>query len=578
VASTLSLLLVRRREAGSCFLRTVPFGATLRRGLFGLSVFGFLLVPTGRSQSTAPLNVPLVQMSHCSGRPTASLQNYDRLLEEFLNEGTRHPVDNSQGNVAFGTRYYMESLLTAYEATGNPKYIQAFLDSGQSVMNLVQTMTILDVPDPSAPGRTGPWLSVMGWPTVLGSFGIPVAIPTASGQIAVYGQNLEPTDPGGPVYLQVAQRSDGTIDLAWVGASGTIETEAIGSMSDLDIVASAPLINTPNGLSPGRLVPTGLGLPAPGKYLIDAPLQTIWQEQTGGILLPFVHFLLLAKEHHGIADEATLQEWRSEILAIAASYEDDFVSDGDGGLRFHNPVWLPNLTADIDAAMDYISVEATLRLFLYELTGDAHQLAIAKGLILHQRNFHWRVSPQGWFLLQLWPDFIPWSSRANAPAGNILDLFQFDPSTPASVTDGGFFADLLHYARVFRLERELGVREHIYDANREAFQQYLFYASGSPPNGSETLLRENYPTANSTAADAINPSQDPFAGAGFLTPEVADQAFIHANWNWMLSYGQDPHDGSIGYFLRAWARSEAAELEVCKYAKKPAHKNEDAEN
>ena len=199
--------------------------------------------------------------------------------------------------------------------------------------------------------------------------------------------------------------------------------------------------------------------------------------------------------------------------------------------------------------MDYVSVEISLRLFLYELTGDPHQLVIADGLIFHQRNFHWSIGPQGWLLLQFWPDFVPWSSQTEAPPGSIWDSFQFDPNTPSPVTDAGFFGDLLHYAKLFKIA-ELCLTDSIYGANRAAFQQYLLYSS-DPTNGSEPPLRANYPTRNSKASDAVTPSQDVLAGSGFLTPEMADQSTVDANWNWMQSFEQT-FPGSVGYFLRAW--------------------------
>src|SRR4029077_3217890 len=132
-----------------------PCGATVRRTLFGLFAFVVLVIPIGARQNSDPHNVRLIEVHDCSERQNASLQNYDRLSEIFLDEGLRHPPDNLAGNVVWGTRYYLESLLTAYEATCNPKYIQAFLDSGHSVMNLVETMTVLDVPDSGEPNGTG---------------------------------------------------------------------------------------------------------------------------------------------------------------------------------------------------------------------------------------------------------------------------------------------------------------------------------------------------------------------------------------------------------------------------------------
>jgi hypothetical protein len=536
----------------------------VRRTLFGLFAFVVLVIPIGARQNSDPHNVRLIEVHDCSERQNASLQNYDRLSKIFLDEGLRHPPDNLAGNVVWGTRYYLESLLTAYEATCNPKYIQAFLDSGHSVMNLVETMTVLDVPDSGEPNGTGngSLITLTGWPTWLASFSVPAIVPTQIGAVALYAQDLGPSN-----YFEVTQRSDGSLQLAWTAGGIALETHAVQSIADLNAIASEPLIW---GQSVGRIKPTGAGLPAPGVYGVYLPEKTIWNsEQAGGILLPFAHFLLLAKEVPGLVDEVTREEWTHKILTIASGYENNFISDGLGGLSLHNPPWLPNVTADTDAAMDYVSVETTLRVFLFELTGDPHQLAIARGLMLRLRNLQWSVSPQGWLLLQLWPDFTPWSSRADAPAGNAMDSFDFDPSTQSPVTDAGFFVDLLHFVKIFQLEWDVGIPKNIYIANRAAFQQYILYGSTSPPSGSDSLLRGFYPTVNSTVSDPINPSQDPFAGAGFLTREVADQSFINANWNWMLSFGQDPHGGSIGYFLRAWARSEAAELNVRKYAKRP---------
>jgi hypothetical protein len=537
---------------------------------FGFCVFGCLLFfitgcgsgdPTGSCGSGRPVDASLVQIASCSGTAATSLPNYDRLSAQFLDDETRHPTGNLSGNVVWGTRYYLESLLTAYEATGNPKYIEAFLDSGQWVLNLVQTMTIVDAPDPgqpTAPGA-GPLLTVTGWPTSVAGFGVPVAVPTQTGQIALYAQNLS----AGAIFFKVTQQSDGSLQLAWTaGNTGdqVLQSNTIQSVADLNALAAAPLV-WPQSV--GRIKLTGAGLPAPGIYQVNLQFEkTMWNsEQAGGILLPFAHFLVLAKEHPGLVDEVTREDWTSKILAIAAGYEDVFVSDGQGGLRQHNPLWLPNVVADIDAPMDYISAEATLRLFLYELTGDPHQLAIATGLILHQQNFHLGVGPQGWLLLQSWPDFVPWSTRANAPSGSVWDSFEYDPSTPSPNTDGGFFVDLLHYAKIF----EICLSDYVYNGNRTAFQQYLFYGS-SPVEGSAALLRGYYPRVNSKASDPINVSQDPFAGGGYLTPEVANQSIIDANWKWMQSYAQNPQGQSIGYYLRDWARSEAAELNRCQYA------------
>ena len=51
-------------------------------------------------------------------------------------------------------------------------------------------------------------------------------------------------------------------------------------------------------------------------------------------------------------------------------------------------------------------------------------------------------------------------------------------------------------------------------------------------------MRANYPTMNSTDSDTVTPSQDVLAGSGFLTPEMADQSAVDANWKWMQSFEQ----------------------------------------
>ena len=538
---------------------------------FGLCTFGCLLLLISSCgggdphnvnlfsacETPKPVNVSLVQVAQCSKIPPTSLPNYDRLSQQFLDEETRHPTDNSEGNIVWGTRYYLESLLTAYEATSNRKYIQAFLDSGQWVLNLVKTMTIADIPDPGRPVTPGtvPTLAVTGWPTALGNFSVPVMVPTQTGQAALYAQNL-----GTAAAFEVTQQGNGSLQLAWTAGGQILEAKTVQSISDLNAVASEPLVW---GQSVGRIKPTGAGLPAPGVYPVNLAETTVWNsEQAGGILLPFAHFLLLAKQNPGLMDESTREEWTSTILAIATGYENAFISDDQGGLRQHNPIWLPNTTADLDAAMDYVSAESTLRLLLYQLTGDAHQLAITQGLIQHQQNFHLVVSSQGWLLLQFWPSMTPWSSRANAPSGNVWDSFEYPPNVQAPVSDGGFFVELLHYAKLF----ELCLADYVYNSNLATFQQYLVYGSSHAINPSEPLLRAAYPTISSRSSDPINPSPDSFVGADFLTPEVAEQSFVDANWNWMQRFAQKPDGQPIGYYLRAWARSEAAELNRCNYA------------
>src|ERR1700683_5367441 len=319
----------------------------------------------------------------CFGMSPNSLARYDRLLQQVLDQPTREPANNLSGNIVWGTRYYMESLLDAYEATGNPKYIQSFVTTGTSVMNEMQSISVVDVPDPSAPGSTidSPVISVGGCHTQLNSCSESVAVPTLTGQVSVNIQNLQPTSPDGPVWFEVTQQTATNLVLDWVGPTQTLETHTVQNLSDLSSLASLPLIE---GQSFGRIKPTGLGLPPPGTYQVTSPIHTIWHEQTGGILLPFVRFLFIARNHPGLADPATVARWSSQVLKIAGSYQDEFVSDGTGGLLFQNPIWLPNALAGTYVAADYIAVEAEVRMFLYALTGRVSQLQLAEGPVTHQ--------------------------------------------------------------------------------------------------------------------------------------------------------------------------------------------------
>lgn len=492
-----------------------------------------------------------------------SLDHFDSESQQFLTQAVSAPSDNSQGNIVWNTRYYMEALLDAYEATGNSKYIQSFLNTGTVVMSELQQLTLVNVADPSAPGSTitSPTIAVTGWPTQLGSFGKSVAIPAADGQPSLYAQNLDPTDPNGPISFEVTSNPDGSLTLAWVGTSQTLQSNTIRTISDLQSLSAAPLVQ---GKSYGRINATGSGLPMPGTYNVETPLWTIWHEQTGGILLPFARFLLLAKHDPSIATPALISQWTSQVLTLADSYEDEFVPDKADGLRLRNPIWLTNGLAGTNAAADYDAVEATMRLFLYELTGDSEQLTIAEGLVMHQKNSHWQISPQGWLLLKVWPCLVPWTTSANAPAGSIWSSYEFDTTTPEAIEDAAAYVDLFHEAKVLGLAPQLGITPDVYTANRKALQQYLFgdpSATSTRPSG---LLRGSYPTASSAASDPPSSSQYTFSSAWYTAPEIADDAYVEANWKWMLQFNQNPLGQDIGYFLKAWAVSEAAEMRVCK--------------
>jgi hypothetical protein len=529
----------------------------MRRRLVEVLALACSGILVGCNSAAHPTAVPL-QLS-CTNSSTIALTNYDQMSTTYLDDTTRHPINNLSGGVAWNTRYYLESLITAYETTANTKYIQAFMDTGTWVMNLVQTTRVLNVPDPTAPGATGPTISVTGWPTLVNSYGTPVSIPNATGNVSLYAQSL--STGNAIAYLQVTQQTDGSLQLAWLDPNANVvQSNTVTTVADLTALAAQPLVW---GQSVGRIILTGTGLPAVGRYQVNASFEaTVWHEQTGGILLPFVQFLLLAKENPEIADSSTVQLWTGKVQSIAASYENEFVSDGAGGLRFINPQWLPNALAGTDSAADYIFAEASFRLFLYELTSDPHQLALARGLTLHQQTFHWQLNSFGWLELRFWPCIISWSSHANAPAGNIWDVFQFDPTDPAPAEDASFVADFLKVASQYNLLAQLGITTS-FDAQQATFMKFMVGGSDMPFAGPHGIMRSSYPIATSTPKEQMWYSADPWAPSAWAPPQFSSPNFTNAYWNWMLEYGQSPQNYPVGYFLRAWARSESAQMSAC---------------
>jgi hypothetical protein len=515
-----------------------------------------LLTSCSSSSTTQPTN--LSDAPNCASLSDTALVNYDAMSAKYLAASTTNPATNGAGNVVWNTRYYLESLITAYQATKNPKYISAFLDSGASVMALMTTQTFANAPAPINPADVAglPTVSVTGLPTLLSSFAIAAPIPTATGGVSFYVQNLQPTNPTAGVFLKIDPLPGGGVLISWLNSSELVLTSySITSLNALKGLDKIPLIE---GTTLGRFEVTGQGMPAVGLYTVNTAQPVIWVEQTGGIMLPFVRFLLLAKADSSIADAGTVSTWTANLKAMADSDETMIVSDGAGGLLLHNPQWIPNPLADTDTPMDYMAAEATFRILYYKLTNDSHQLDLARGLLLHQEKNNWTIGQQGFFLLKSWPDFHPWTTKADAPKGSIWDEFQVDPTAPAPITDGGFNAELFSVANQYDLTSDLGIKDEFYSANRNTLLQYLFI-----PNSTSAIVRGAYPMASAATTDHVNLSADPFDSQGYLTPEIANDQYINTNWTWMRSYGLQPTDSDPGYFLRAWARAEAAELNAC---------------
>lgn len=508
--------------------------------------------PSSGSLGTAlPLDPPPAAPS------TNVLPSYDAAVARILIQAVQYPTSNESGYVVWSTRYYLESLLAAYNATGNSKYIQSFLDTGQEVLDLEQSISVADVVDPSFPFPPpgAPQITVTGWLTYEADFGVPLSIPTAEGGISFYAQQLYPALSISPLSLVVSQGASGGMVLTWMRLEKTIETDTVYTQADIDAIAARPLVY---GNSVYRISSTEQGLPAPGTYVFAGiPLMTAWHgEQTGGILLPYVRFLLLVKQRPTLAPSSTVTAWTNQVLATAASYENQLVPDGKGGLLITNPIWMPNTDAGLTAPSDYINVEITLRMLLYELTGDQHELSLAQGLFAHELP-NLPVGTQGWLLMKDWPDAVNWSTKSQAPVGNIFSSLSYSTTTAESSGEGKMFVDMLQTAMDYGLVTSMGIPNTIIPAQQLTFAQYIRV----PSSGSRPLVRSGYPSLTSTSSDPVDPSSDPFVDAEFLQPIVSDPTYVCDNWNWMLANGQAAEPGdSVGYTLLGWARSEAAVL------------------
>jgi hypothetical protein len=520
-----------------------------------VGIFLCFTVACGISEPSTPgvlqSDPPLV------GPSSNTLPNYDAAVSRLLNQITELPSSNIAGDVVWNTRFYMESLLTAYSATGNQKYINSFMATGTEVLGLVQSLSILNVSDPSAPGppKTGPMITVTGWPTSIAAFNGSVSIPTADGKVSFYAQVLRPAS--GLTNLEITQMSPSGFLLSWQTASGVIlATNTVNSESDLDSIANAPLDYFASNY---RIANTGLGLPATGTYSLGTPLSMVWHgEQTGGILIPFVRFLLLAKLRPSIADPVIVQEWTSQIVNIADSYENQLVTDGDGGLVITNPYWMPGTDASTPAPSDYINAEITMRMLLYELTGNSQELALAKGVLTHEMT-NLQTSSAGWLLLKDWPDIHSWSSKSQAPYGSIYDTLTYYNLNESATVEGGLFVETLQTAVDYNLVSDMGLSASLYGTQLATFEQYIRI----PYSGAMALVSEEYPTPTSSPGDPVVPSPIPVVAAFYLPPVTSPASFVCDNWKWMLNNEQSFEAGygeAVGFPLRAWAQSEAAAL------------------
>lgn len=488
------------------------------------------------------------------------LQHYDDAVATLLDETTQHPSSNAQGEVVWGTRYYLESLLVAYEATGNLKYINSFIQSGTTVLGIKQTVQVPDVIDPSVL-EAEPAVSVSqriatGWPTSKGMLGHFIKVPAANGKISLYAQTLWPGPSSDTDYLRISQSSSGDLVLSFE-LNGTVwQSYSVSSEDDLDFISAQPLIY---GGTLGRIRNRGAGLPIPGLYPLNSPLSSIWHaEQTAGILLPFLRFLLLAKQQPWIADPKLVADWRDQVVSVAKSYEDEYVDDGSGGLILNTALWMPSPWAGLPVATDYINAEISMRMLLGVLTSDPHELSLARGLLTHEST-NLPLSSTGWLLMESEPDDAPshlvagdLDNIAGSIWGSTLGLLSFDNIAPETTAEGGFFVETLQIASDLGLGREIGLTEALCEGERQTFRQYLRL----PSSVSGSLIRMFYPTSQSQTSDPPILSDLPIDAARYLQPVTEDSSFVCDYWNWILKNGITREQG-VGHVLLDWARAEA---------------------
>jgi hypothetical protein len=533
-------------------------GSPLATLLFNLIALIALLF-MGIGCSTLPPDPPQF-VNACSGvspQPAELssdvLEHYDAAVAMLLDEATQHPTSNAQGQVVWGTRYYLESLLVAYEATGNLKYINSFIQTANIVLGLKRTLQVPDVADPSDLDDTraaaAPQRTVTGWPTSLGTLGQLIKVPATNGKVSLYAQTLWPTPSHDAGYLQILQSSSGGLALRFVLAGTVWQSYPVSSEADLESIAAQPVVYT---VTLGRIRNTGFGLPVPGLYPLDFPLSAIWHgEQTAGILLPFLRFLLLAKQQPWIADPKVVVDWRDQVVGVAKSYENDFVEDGKGGLILTNAYWVPSPWAGLPVETDYINAEISMRMLLSVLTSDPHELLLAKGLLVHE-SANLPLSSNSWILMKYAPDYPSWSNKTMAPHGGIWDSFSYDTSAPETATEGGFFAETLQIVSDLGLGKKVGLTEAMCEGEKQTFQQYLRL----PPSVGGSLIRMLYPNPRSQASDPPVLSDVPVDAARYLQPVIEDPSFVCDDWNWMLKNGITREQG-VGHVLLDWARAEA---------------------
>ncbi len=481
------------------------------------------------------------------------LQHYDDAVTVLLDETTQHPSSNAQGQVVWGARYYLESLLVAYEATGNLKYINSFIQTGKTVLGLKQTVQVPDVADPSAPDNAQasatPERTVTGWPTTMGMLGQLIKVPAANGKTSLYAQGLWPTPSSGAGYLQITQSGPGVLTLRFTFSGTVWQSYSVSTQADLDFIAARPVVY---GETLGRIWNAGAGLPIPGLYPLDFPLSAVWHgEQTAGILLPFLRFLFLAKARPWIADSKLVADWRDQVVGIAKSYEDEYVNDGSGGLILTNAFWMPSPWAGLPVETDYINAEISMRMLVGVLTSDPHELSLAKGLLLHE-SANLPLSSLGWLLMKYGPDFPSWSEKSKAPHGSIWDSFHYDSAAPETTIQGSFFVEVLQTASDLSLGKKVGLTEALCKGERQTFHEYLRL----PSSIGGSLIRELYPTSRSEPSDPPILGDPPVDAARYLQPVTEDSSFVCDDWNWMLKNGLTREAG-VGHVLLDWARAES---------------------
>lgn len=513
---------------------------------------------------------PLPQLNLQDPRPMGL---YLQMMDYWLDETTRNPKSSVGGSVVWNTRYYLESLLTAYEVTQDRSFLYRFVPTANRVMDLFERHTVEITPQRmkyelglgamtgrglefidgslNTPPQT---IDLAGWPETLATIGRPTPIPSTQNGISFLAQALSGAKYPIPDSLRVS-REDKFIRLTWTKGGKALNSDILRTRNDWESLNARPLIN---GTSTHRIFQWEGALPKVGSYpLLPSPPIIWYAEQTAGIGLPLVRFLYLVQKQPDLSQDPALQvRWLSKIIEAAECYEIAFEQTSSHGLEIRNPPFYPLSDAGLPILPNYIYAEVSFRILLFRLTKQVKHFTIARGLIQDMKKY-WKVNSQGHLLLQHWPNAPKWDHSAFQERGSIWDQWQYDRSFPEDTGHVQVFAEVLHLARTLGLEGRLGIPSEIRKAAQRTHSEVLWV----PPAegfGEGWRFRNLFPFADGRVLGVEPIPEDPFQCTSMLPlVDTSDSWYVQRLWETLARFGRAPGNQPIGYMLKAWARLDA---------------------